>query len=374
MRSGATRAEVGYAWPRLEESIPRVPIAYLDLNHWIGLAKAAVGHGDGQRSKDALEALRELRAAENVCLPLSSTHYMEMARIGSARQRFDVAAVMEELSDFACLMNRTILIRLELDAAIHSVLRDKQWTYASVPRISRGGMQAMGMQGDLCVRGQDGSDVTDKVRATWPDGPDAFDQWRHDSEDQLSRSFLRGPSDEEEPELREEGWNPEKGTEAGHRRAEQEKEQAARLAAEPRWRRGRLRDVVAARYMALEIFDALEEALKQRNTPLSALYSDTESARRFADSMPGADVWITLLTAMHRNPQTQWRANDIYDIDALCAAVPYCDVVVTERHASHLLHAASLPERIGTSVVTNLDEAVEEIYALVPSRSSIQAA
>lgn len=349
-------------------------MAYLDLNHWIGLAKAAVGHPDGRKSKDALEALRELRAAEKVCLPLSSTHYMEMARIGSPRQRFDVAAVMEELSDFACLVNRTILIRLELDAAIRSVLGDELWTYAPIPRIGRGAMQAMGMRGDLCVRDQDGNDVTDEVRATWPDGPNAFDELRHDSEDQLSRSILRGPSDEEEPELREEGWNPEKATEVSHRRAEQENEQAARLAAEPRWRRGRLRDVVAARYLALEIFDALEDALKQRNIPLSALYSDTESARRFSDSMPGADVWITLLTAMHRNPQTQWRANDIYDIDALCAAVPYCDVVATERHASHLLHAASLPERIGTSVVTSLDDAVEEICALAPSSSSTLAA
>lgn len=364
MSAGVTRTEVEYAWPRLDGPFPRVPIVYLDLNHWIMLAKAAVGHPDGGGTKQALAALRELRASENACLPLSSTHFMEMTRIGSARQRFDVAAVMEELSDFACLMNRSVLVKLELDAAIRSTLGDGPWIYSPAPLIGRGGMQAMGMQGDLRIRDQDGNDATDAARATWPDGPVAFDEWRRDGEDQLSRAFLRGPSDEEEPELRSEGWNREKATEVGYRRAEQEAEQAQRLAAEPRWRRGRLRDVVAARYLALEIFDAQEEALKQRKIDLSDLYSDPESARRFSDSMPGADVWITLLTAMHRNPQTRWTVNDIHDVDALCAAVPYCDVVATERHASHLLHATGLPTRMGTKVVTNLDDAIEAIVPL----------
>jgi hypothetical protein len=367
MTTGAVRTEVEYAWPRLVDPEPRVPIAYLDLNHWIMLAKAAVGHPDGEGTKQALGALRELRASGSVCLPLSSTHYMEMNRIGSARQRFDVAAVMEELSDFECLMNRSVLVNLELDAAIRNTLGDGPWIYPPVPLVGRGGMQAMGMQGDLRISDEDGNDATDTVRSTWPDGPIAFDEWRRDAEDQLSRSFLRGPSDEEEPELRSEGWNPEKAAEVGYRRAEQEAEQAERLAAEPRWRRGRLRDVVAARYLALEIFDALEEALKQRKIDLSGLYSDPESARRFSDSMPGADVWITLLTAMHRNPQTRWTVNDIHDVDALCAAVPYSDVVATERHASHLLNARGLPERIGTRVVTKLDDAVEAVCALSSS-------
>jgi hypothetical protein len=375
MNSGAVRTEVEYAWPRLEHPKPRVPVAYLDLNHWIALAKAAVGHPDGRSSEQALDALRELRAADAICLPLSSTHYMEMARIGSPRQRFDVAAVMEELSDFACLMNRTILVRLELDAAISSILGDDSCVHAPIPLIGRGGMQAMGMRGNLRFRDRrDGSDVTSATRATWAGGPDAFDKWRREAEDQLNRSLLRGPSDEEEPELRAEGWSPEKGTAVTHQRAAQERKQAELLAANSRWRRGRLRDVVAARYLALEVFEALEDALEQRGIALSDLYSEPVGARRFADSMPGADVWITMLTAMHRNPQTRWSANDIYDVDALCAAVPYCDVVATERHASHLLHAAGLPKRAGTSLVTDLNEAVDRIRGIAHANNSTLAA
>ncbi len=95
MRTGAVRTEVEYAWPPFLQPEPAVAIAYLDLNHWITLAKAAVGHPDGARSRPGLEALRDLRAAKHVLLPLSATHYMEMSRIADPRQRLDVAQTME---------------------------------------------------------------------------------------------------------------------------------------------------------------------------------------------------------------------------------------------------------------------------------------
>jgi hypothetical protein len=59
----------------------------MDLNHWIGLAKANIGHPDGARYKDALAAMRQTKAAGSVIFPLSGTHYMELAGIGGARQR-----------------------------------------------------------------------------------------------------------------------------------------------------------------------------------------------------------------------------------------------------------------------------------------------
>lgn len=41
----------------------------------------------------------------------------------------------------------------------------------------------------------------------------------------------------------------------------------------------------------------------------------------------------------------------------------YCDVVATERHASHLLHSKTYQIEFGTKVVATLDDAVETIYA-----------
>jgi hypothetical protein len=113
--------------------------------------------------------------------------------------------------------------------------------------------------------------------------------------------------------------------------------------------------------LALEVQAMLDEALRARELSFTDVMPDAGAARRFTDSMPSADVRISLLTAAHRNPETQWEPNDIFDVDALSVAVPYCDIVVTERHAHHVIHTAGLPTRLGTRVLASLDELVVEL-------------
>ena len=74
---------------------------------------------------------------------------------------------------------------------------------------------------------------------------------------------------------------------------------------------------------------------------------------------------MALKTAWHRNRDKPWSANDIYDIDAMALAVPYCDVVVTDRHACRLTNAARLPARLGTTVIATLDELVPVLNNLL---------
>jgi hypothetical protein len=55
---GIHRTDVDYIWPPLvrpRQGAPR--LVYLDLNHWIGLAKAATRHRDGGRYEDVLNVL-----------------------------------------------------------------------------------------------------------------------------------------------------------------------------------------------------------------------------------------------------------------------------------------------------------------------------
>lgn len=70
---------------------------------------------------------------------------------------------------------------------------------------------------------------------------------------------------------------------------------------------------------------------------------------------------VSLTVAAHRNPQTKWTGNDMFDIDALSVAVPYCDLVVTERHARHVLEVSGAPGRCGTTAMATLAELAVEI-------------
>ena len=269
-RPGRDRPRSAYVWPRsLLRTADDVRIVYLDLNHWIELAKANTGHPDGVRFQPALEAIRS--ANELFVFPLSSVNYMEMAGIRDPRQRLDVATVMEELSGFSCLIGGATVMRLEIEAVFTQRLgRPEQ--LPPIPLLGRGVLQAFGRRGGLQVRTEDGQDATEAARRAWPQGPEAFDAWREEAERRLDRSVLRGPSDAEAPALRARGWDPTASRRVATERAKQEAELDVRLALEPRWRRGRLRDVIAARYVAFEAMHALSEAVAQRGVSLQDVF------------------------------------------------------------------------------------------------------
>jgi hypothetical protein len=177
-----------------------------------------------------------------------------------------------------------------------------------------------------------------------------------DAELMLERSVLAGPTDDEVEQPRAYGWNPEVVRQVAENRAAEERAQVARLNADPKWRRGRLRDVVMGREVIIELFEAINEALEARGRDLSAVWTDRDAARGIVNAMPSTDVAVTLKTAAHRNPQKGWLRNDIYDIDALSVAVPYCDVVVTEKHAHHVLQTERVPSRMDTVLLCRLGD------------------
>lgn len=78
--------------------------------------------------------------------------------------------------------------------------------------------------------------------------------------------------------------------------------------------------------------------------------------RRAMDSMPNFDVAVSIKTAYHRNPEHSWTANDIHDIDALGSAVPYCDIVVTDKAIASTVNQSGAADRLGCTVVPKLTD------------------
>lgn len=358
---GAERTEVEPLWPsRLVPANTR--LIYLDLNQWIALAKADAGHPDGERWQPALEVLRARRAGWTYVI--SAPLVMELTGILRRAQRAALGGVIEELTDYACVMPLTTIAALEFDSALSSVAAAQE-RFAPVPLLGRGVLQAFGMHGGIRVRDREGNDVTARARLEAPVGPREFDRRLEEAQRTLDRGVIHGPADDdEERDLRDLGWDPSVAHASAVQRAQQERDQAMRLSADPRWRRGRLRDVVAARYLALEIEEIRESALAAHRLRLSDLLPDVIQVRRFMDSMRTADVWITLCTAKHRNADSVWKPNDIFDMDALAVAAAYCDVVVTERHAAHVLRRAGVPERMGTVILTDVEGLADHLASV----------
>jgi hypothetical protein len=215
--------------------------------------------------------------------------------------------------------------------------------------VGHGVGHAFGKKGTLHVTNDSGNDVTETLSA-------AQQETLRQADLLVQRAMLAGPPDGKVAELRERGWDPTAARRIANRRADEEREQVARLDAEVRWRRGRLRDVVEARELLIELPDILDEALEDRELTLVDVIGDRKRARTLLRSMPTTDVSIGLKTEMHRNGQraARWSANDVFDMDALCLAVPYCDLVVTDNHSHDALIRSGSTTRYGTEVLRDL--------------------
>lgn len=258
---GLHRTDVPYVWPpTLRVDPPVRPSVYLDLNHWIGLAKASAGHPDGRRYEPVLAVCRTRAAEGTATFPLSGQHYMEMAGIRDPRQRHDVAGVMADLSGFTTLLCRSLVMRFELEAIIDGRIGPRPEPYAPLDIYGTGFGRAFGISGQLNIHSTTG-DSPDQIRQEWPGGPEVYDSYLSELRYMGEWMMLRGPTDDDMSDLPAAGFDPSVARRGQGRRAQQEREQAARFDDESRWRRGRIRDVVAARYLIVEMGDMLTEAL-----------------------------------------------------------------------------------------------------------------
>ena len=355
MRDGSRRVDVPYLWPRTLR-VPRRPprLIYLDLNHWIALAKAEAGHPEGNGYREILEWCCDAVERGEALFPISDTIYMEISKIGRFRQRRDLRKAIERVSHFFVITSRDVIATHEVETLLDEVAGPNPQPINTMDYLDWGLARAFGMVGGFRIRSKDGDDVTADVRASHPEGPEAFDAILAEATMSLNRQVIEGPSPEEEPEMRARGWDPSGVFEVSERRAKQEIEQVQRFDDDPAWRRGRIRDVVAAREVLIELHDTLNRGLNERGANLTDIFPEPGTTRRRLDSLPSFDVSVTLKASYHRDPAHRWTTNDIHDIDALASAMPYCDVVVTDKAACSHATRSGLAERLETIVLSDL--------------------
>ncbi len=355
-------------WPSLLVLPPSDKlIVYLDLNHWIGLSQALAGHPRGAMHVDVLEACRAARSIGKALFVLSGTVYVEVQKIKDPRQRRRLADVIEELTDFNTLVGRHIVMAAELSAVLDTIAMLPN-LHAKLPLIGRGVRHAFGVHSGFSIKWPSGKE-TKNFRQQY--GAEAFDTYIKEAMSKMERSILRGPVDsDDDDDLRALGYKPEGPAAVAEARAEQEREFTRILDGEPNARSGRLHDLVSARELLIEFQDILPRNLSARGLVLRDLMQDPESGRRLVRSMPSTDVSVTLKTAWHRNGQRVWTLNDIYDIDALALATPYCDIVVTEKACHHILKTAKMEERMNTALLQNLADLPEVLQNRMPKRSA----
>ena len=350
-----------YIWPRtLRRPGPPPKLVYLDLNHWIALAKALSGHPDGKKDTGLLDFC--LRAVERkiAIFPISLSIYIEIFKIQDHRRRCDLRKAIELLSRYKVVTPRFVVARHEIEALLDYFVGPNLKPINTMDYLDWGVFRAFGMDGSIRVKSAEGRDVTNQVRQSFPHGPQVFDEIVSEGVLKLNRQVIDGPSPEEDAEFREHGYDPIRVLEQFEKEAANEVEFADRLNDDPKWRRGRLRDAVSAREVLIQINSILKRGCDERGVvsleSLQSPFPSVTDARRVFDFMPSFDASVTLKTSLHKDARHPWTPNDIHDLHALASTLPYCDIVITDRAMASQAVQTGLASRLNTVVLSHLSD------------------
>jgi hypothetical protein len=332
----------------------------LDVKDWVALAKARLGRPQFPQDARAYEALRAATAAGEVIVPLTAATYMEVARISSLRWRTDLANVIAEVSGFVAITGLSFVVEHQLRIALAALFGGPP--PAPIPVFGLGNPFGVGEQKAFVLRRKGGGA---------PDLPAALVREIETASRVMGEYLLlRGPAPEDMPALRALGYRPEEVAKVEEARVNREKELATMLK-DGTANRGRLGDIVHARYLYWELGDRLPAALQPYSIDVSDFFAKgKEWMTVLLDDIPSAAINITLADKGFRNSYKKWTGNDIRDADAVSAAIPYCDVVMTDNYVAAQLAKAPAVARHGTLVLSRLSDLNDALPDLIASRAT----
>lgn len=344
-------------WPaalKRPESPP--PVLFLDLNHWIELARADAGRGTLVYER-LLAILRQAVAADAVTIVLTSGLYREIIKIKDPKQRQSLTNLIAELSGPRYLPGLTDIFLTELSTALDVATGTTGTRYQQFDLIGTSALHALGMVGGLRIVDGDGVDRTAEHLANTP----GFAARLADANAQAERMLLAGPSDADVPRLRADGYAPERPEQAVRDNAAFETGWSKLI--DPYRKSRNIRDLVIARHLTLELLDMLENERALRRLTVEDVATPV-TARNLVMSLPSNATMVSMLAEYHHNPQKTWTENDIYDIHTLAAAVPYCDIVLTDAAARDALTRRHVHEWLNTEMprrAENLSDSLDQL-------------
>jgi len=327
---------------------------YLDLNHWIGLAKARKAANSSPTYDRCYELLKAATSDRKVSMPLSSATYMELQHaVRSPRQRGDLADVMSELSRFVTIRRRSELIDAQFEAALN-----RRFGRPIYPRK----LEAFGIGFNFAFEGVEKRMqiyMSDGVPARPADG--AFFVFGYLAGELTEYLMLRGPRDQDLSALAATGYDRGPALAVEQERLERELRLAEDLRQDSRWLQ-RLDDVVWARELYWEIGPRLPELMGLAGMTEHAFFRyGKEWITEFLEDLPSVAVQQQIRRQLFAKGSRPWKINDIRDLDALSLAIPYCDVVVTDKEAVGALTGNAGVERSGTVLLARPEELLERL-------------
>lgn len=306
---------------------------YLDLNHWIELDKIKAA-GDESPKKAILAALSEASRSGSAVFPVGAMHFMEIAKIGNAQQRESLAQLMTQLSGGWVLPSGASIVRREIEHAVRLVFSLPP-APPGKPVLRRGILSAFGELADDAM-----ASVNPRVRPlldAFTDTPEGWMSFLRQDDEAARRTTIEHMRRLSLPHIEE---------------VERRRERLRKESKEIRYR-----------VYCVMLFDGLQEhylaAAWRLGIDRERFKTMTlEQAKGLIQHVPPLYVESELAVLSEQQWPRRSEQNDIYDVSALSAAIPYCDVVVTENFWAAISKQATFADRFQTRVLPNLQDLV----------------
>jgi len=330
---------------------------YLDLNHWYALGDTLAGYPQRPEHAEVLRRLAELVEQGRVMFPLSAVHYIELAENPRDEYRQRAAKVMALLSRFNAITCMSKIVDEELALALNKRLGRPAFP-VKVPKFGVGAWFAL--KGD-----------SKGFRLT---GGSAEGREQLEAELGISIAALEDQINAvAEYELLKQPpkayWDqiPDYDPYATRRLADRQLADFNVMVHTLRTNddvRSRPLDAICARQFLFEFgsnwIRALLNAGYSANRP--APLRSREALTEFLMSLPSRRVTTMMQWHYLKDVERDWTINDLRDIAALAAAIPYCDVVVTDKKAwDAAVNRAHLDNEFNTVILRRLTDLVARL-------------
>lgn len=320
------------------------PLAiYLDQNKWIDLARAYHGLPNGQKYQEVLTKIISHVKQGKIVLPLSYTHFLETRKSKDLERRERLATVMAELSQGVTISLQSWMTKFELRKAIAKTFEKGVF---EVPEPFGYGIPfAFGMSLGLTKTTDYKEDKTiEEYNNLLPALMASVD---------IVKMFLNGDDEDENLFAIE---NYEANSASFVERAEKFRSDV----------KGHDKDFHKRAYIAMLFLAVKQElvgALAAYNVSLDDFVDlGRERVIKFFEDVPPLDVEIELVLERNEIWDKKIHKNDKTDIAFLTVAIPYCDVVVTEKFWRFSAHKRLLDKKYNTVLLDDLNE-LQELFS-----------
>jgi hypothetical protein len=318
--------------PDSKDEFPK--LLYLDQNKWIDLSNAYYGHVKGELFKEVLTAVRNAVDAGTLIVPFSAVNMVEMYAASCAERRERLARFMVDLSCNRSILPEIIVRPWEVRNAVHAFFGRPEPGAIRRSIVREGIGNALGLH----IR----------ISGLPPEAEAAVLQHSNSSEMSVQYLLFSGDNRELAEKLRAEesailGLQEQVRTRS-----------AADITLEQR-RFAELAEFILRGDVGRALMEGLEEIGVPAPTLFDTFATPTEFFQFFA-RVHTLEITLTLTLARDQDRDRRIEKNDARDLMWLSVAMPYGNLVVSEKYWGHMVRSRGIDRKYGTTLITDARE------------------